>query len=107
MSASNSRSASLKRRKNANPRSRRKKLISQEKSRLANVQYPVEKSLRLKPLTFPSIHRPIESRASSSSAKQSWVARFRKSRRKNFSPQENPISSKASSRNVDDPSPPI
>jgi hypothetical protein len=65
------------------------KLISQEKSRSANVQYPAEKFLKLRRVTFASIHRPIESLANSSSAKRSSGARFRKNRRKSFSPRKN------------------
>src|SRR4026207_1850772 len=102
MSALNSRSASQERKRNESPKSRLRKLISQEKSPLANVQYPAEKFLRLRRVTSASIHRPIESRASSSSARQSSAARFRKNRRKNFSPREKPIFSRASFRNVDD-----
>src|ERR671919_1182892 len=102
MSALNSRSASQKRKRNENRKSRLRKLISQAKSRSANVQYPAEKFLRLKRVTFASIHRPIESLANSSSAKRSSAATFRKNRRKSFSPQEKLIFSRALSRNVDD-----
>src|SRR6266446_2094848 len=101
MSALNSRSASQKRKRNENRKSRSRKLISQARSRSANVQYPAEKSSRLRRVTFASIHRPIESLANSSSAKRSWAAIFQKNRRKNFSPREKRISSKASSQNAD------
>src|SRR5215469_12251192 len=105
MSDSNSRSASQNSRKNENPKSRPRKLISQAKNRSANVQCAVEKSLRRKLLTFASTHRPIVSPASSSSAKQSSVATFPKSRPKNFSQREKLVSSKASSQNAAAPSP--
>src|SRR6266496_2581385 len=101
MSALNSRSAIQKRKRNENRKSRRRRLISQTRSRLANVQYPAEKFSRLRPVTFARIHRPIESLANSSSAKQSSAVRFRKNRRKSFSPREKLIFSKASSRNAD------
>src|SRR5919106_5877242 len=102
MSALNSRSGSQKRKRNENRKSRLRKLISQARSRSANVQYPAEKFLRLRRVTFASIHRPIESLANSSSAKRSSAARFRKNRRKSFSPVEKLIFSRALSRNVDD-----
>src|SRR6185312_7535490 len=100
MSALNSRSASQKQKRNESPKSRSRKLISQEKSRSANVQYPAAKFLRPTRVTSASIHRPIESLASSSSARRSSAAKFRKNRRKNFSPREKPIFSRASFRNV-------
>src|SRR6478735_9189042 len=102
MSALNSRSVTRKRKKNENQKSRQQKLISQEKSRSANVQYPAEKFLRLRRVTFARIHRLTESLANLSSAKRSSPARFRKNRRKSFSPPEKPIFSRASSRNADD-----
>ena len=71
------------------------------KDPLGNVQYPAEKFLKLRPVTFARIHRPIESLANSSSAKRFSGARFQKNRRKSFSPREKPIFSRASSRNVD------
>src|SRR6185503_4192401 len=107
MSASNLRGVSRKRKRNENPKSRQRKLISQEKSPSANARYPAEKFLKLKRVMFASIHRRIESHANSSSAKRFLGARFRKNRRKNFSPQEKPIFSRASSRNVGDLSPHI
>src|SRR5947207_362448 len=106
-SVSNLRSVTRRRKRNESPKSRPQKLISQEKSRSANVQYPAEKFLRPRLVIFARIHRPIESLAYSSSAKRSSGARFRKNRRKNFSLPEKPIFSKGSSRNVDDPSPRI
>src|SRR5437764_5220626 len=102
MSVSSLRSVTRRRKGNESPKSRPQKLISQEKSRSANVQYPAEKFLRLRPVTFARIHRPIESLANSSSAKRSSAVRFRKNRRKSFSPLEKLIFSKASSRNADD-----
>src|SRR5258708_5543925 len=102
MSALNSKSASQKRKRNENRKSPRRKLISQARNRSANVQYPAGKFLRPRPVTFARIHRPIESLANSSSAKRSSGARFRKNRRKSFSPPEKPIFSRASSRNADD-----
>src|SRR6476646_12154644 len=105
MSALNSRSVTRKRKKNENQKSRQQKLISQEKSRSANVQYPAEKFLRPRRVTFASIHRPIERLANSSSARRSSAARFQKNRRKSFSPPEKPICSKASFRNADAHSP--
>src|SRR6266550_202229 len=102
MSVSNLRSVTGRRKRNESPKSRPQKLISQEKSRSANVQYPAEKFLRLRLVIFARIHRPIESLANSSSAKRSLGARFRKNRRKSFSPPEKPIFSRASSRNADD-----
>src|SRR5436190_23675484 len=105
MSALNSRSAIQKIRRNESRKSRRRRLISQARNRSANVQYPAEKFLRLRRVTFARIHRPIESLANSSSAKRSSDATFRKNRRRNFSPQEKPIFSRASSRNVGDLSP--
>src|ERR1700747_1696102 len=101
MSALNSRSVSRKRERNENQRNPWRKLISQASNRSANVQYPAEKFLRLKPVPFASIHRPIESLANSSSAKRSSAARFRKNRRKNFSLREKPIFSRVSSQNAD------
>src|SRR5580765_6541918 len=105
MSALNSRSVTRKRKKNENQKSRQQKLISQEKSRSANAQYPAEKFLKPRRVTFASIHRPIERLANSSSAKRSSGARFHKNRRKNFSLPGKPIFSKVSSRNADDHSP--
>src|SRR5215469_12898811 len=105
MSVLNSRSATRKRKRNENRKSRQLKLISQARNRSANVQYPAEKFLRLRPVTFVRIHRPIESLANSSSAKRSSGARFRKNRCKSFSPVEKPVFSKGSSRNVDARSP--
>src|SRR6478609_5004930 len=105
MSALNSRSVTRKRKRNENPKSQRLKLISQEKSRSANVQYPAEKFSRQRQVTFASIHRPIERLANSSSAKRSSAARFQKNRRKSFSPPGKPIFSKVSSRNADAHSP--
>src|SRR6476661_600116 len=102
MSALNSRSETRRRKRNENPKSRQQKLISREKSRSANAQYPAEKFLKLRLVTFANIHRPIESLANSSLAKRSSAARFRKNRRKSFSPPGKPIFSKASSRNADD-----
>src|SRR5215470_9592001 len=101
MSVLNSRNATQRRRGNENPRNRPQKLISQEKSRLANAQYPAEKFLRLRAVIFARIHKPIESLANSSSAKRSSAARFQKNRRKNFSLREKPISWKGSSRSAD------
>src|SRR6187549_63519 len=102
MSGLNSRSATRRRKRNENPKSRQQKLISQERSRSASAQYPAEKFLKLRPVTFARIHRPIESLANLNSAKRSWGARFRKNRRKSSSPPEKPIFSRASSRNADD-----
>src|SRR6476619_5855455 len=102
MSASNSRNVTPKRKRNENPKNRWRRWISQAKNRSVNVQYPAEKFLRLRRVTFASIHRPIESLANSSSAKRSSAARFQKNRRKSFSAQEKLICSKASSRNEDD-----
>src|SRR4029453_14943069 len=107
MSALNSKNASQKRKRNENRKSRRRRLISQARNRSANVQYPAEKFLRPERVQFVGIHRPIESLANSNSAKRSSGARFRKNRRKSFSSPEKPISSTASSRNVDDLSPRI
>src|SRR5262245_20249534 len=104
MSGLNSRSV-IRRRRSENQKSRPQKLISQEKSRSANAPCPGQKFLKLKRVTFARVHRPIESLANSSSAKQSLGARFRKNRRKNFSRRGKPIFSRASSRNVDDLSP--
>src|SRR4029453_5450537 len=101
MSALNSKNASQKRKRNENRKSRRRKLISQARNRSANVQYPAGKFLRPRPVTFARIHRPIESLANSSSAKRSSGARFRKNRRKSFSPPEKPIFLRASTRNAD------
>src|SRR6267378_6670212 len=102
MSALNSRSATRKRKRNENRKSRSRKLISQARNPSANVQYPAEKFLRLRRVTSASIHRPIESLANSSSARRSSGARFRKNRHKSFSPPEKPIFSRASFRNADD-----
>src|SRR6476620_4811979 len=102
MSGWNSRSVTRKRKRNENPKSRQQKLISQERSRSVNVQYPAEKFLKLRRVTFASIHRLIESLANSSSSKRSSGARSRENRRKSFSPREKPIFSRASSRNEDD-----
>src|SRR6476620_8673227 len=107
MSALNSRSVTRKRKKNENQKSRQQKLISQERRRTANVQYPAEKFLRLRRVTSASIHRPIESLANSSPARRSSGARFRKNRHKSFSRREKPIFLRALSRNADDPSPRI
>src|SRR5262245_11548352 len=107
MSVLNSKSANQKRKRNENRKSRQQKLISQARNLSVNVQYPAEKFLRLRQATSARTHRPIESPANSSSAKRSSAARFQKNRRKNFSPRERPIFSKASSRNVDDLSPHI
>src|SRR5215217_2259594 len=101
MSGLNSRSVIQRRKRNENPKSRQKKLISQEKSQSANALYPAEKFLRLKPVTFARIHRLIESLANSSSAKRSSGARSRKNRRKNFSQRGKPIFSMASSPSAD------
>src|SRR5262245_27892775 len=100
MSALSLKSATRRRKKNENPKSRCQKLISQEKSRSANAQYQAEKFLKLRRVTFARIHRPIESRANSSSAKRSSAARFQRNRRKSFSPPGKPIFSRTSSRNV-------
>src|SRR6478672_6074183 len=105
MLALNSRNVTRKRKKNERPKSQQQKLISQEKSRSANVQYPAEKFLRPRRVTFASIHRPIERLANSSSARRSSGARFRKNRHKSFSPPGKPIFSKVSSRNADAHSP--
>src|SRR5262245_48774025 len=107
MSALNSRSASRKRKRNGNRKSLQKKLISPARNRSANAQYPAEKFLRLIPVTFARIHRPIENPANSSSAKRSSDARFPKNRLKSFSVQERPIFSRISSRNVGGLSPHI
>src|SRR5215211_360775 len=101
MSALNSRSVGRKRKRNENPKSRQRKLISQARSCLANVQYPAGKFLRLRRAIFARIHRPIESLANSSSPKRSSAARFQKNRHKRFLLREKPIFSKGSSRNVD------
>src|SRR3954454_23163795 len=98
MSGSNSRSVTRKQKRNENRKSRSRKLISQEKSRSANVRYPAVKSLKRKRVTFARIHRPNESLASSSSAKRFLAARFPKNRRKTFSARERPIFSRASFR---------
>src|SRR6476620_5249153 len=102
MSASNSRNVTPKRKRNENPKNRWRRWISQAKNRSVNVQYPAEKFLKLRRVTFASIHRLIESLANSSSAKRSSGARSRENRRKSFSPREKPIFSRASSRNEDD-----
>src|SRR6478735_8200566 len=102
MSALSSRSVTRRRKRNENRKSRSRRLISQARNRSVNVQYPAEKFLRLRRVTFASIHRPIESLANSSSAKRSSAARFQKNRHKSFSAQEKLICSKASSRNEDD-----
>src|SRR5215216_6042552 len=102
MSVLNSRSVIQKRKRNENRKSQRRRLISPARSRSANAQSRAGKFLRLRPVTFARIHRPIERLANSSSAKRSSVARFQKNRRKSFSPMEKPIFSKASSPNADD-----
>src|SRR5215831_4289602 len=102
MSDSNSRSVSRKPKESENRKSRQQKLISQARNPSANAQYPAEEFLRLRPAIFARIQRPIESLANSSSAKLSSAARFRKNKRKNFSPPEKPIFLRDSSRNVDD-----
>src|SRR5215471_4993265 len=107
MSVLNSRSANQKRKRYKNRKSLQRKLISQARNRSANVQYPAEKFLRLRPVTFVRIHRPIESLANSSSVKRFSAERFRKNRRKSFWRPEKPISWKGSSRSVDDLSPRI
>src|ERR1700749_1216218 len=101
MLALNSKNVIRKRKRNVNRKSQPQKLISQEKSLSANVQYPAEKYLRLRRVTSARIHRSIESLADSNSAKRSSAARFRKNRRKSFLPEKRPISSKDSSRNAD------
>src|SRR5438874_851064 len=70
MSALNSRSVSRKRKRNENPESPLLKLISQAKSRSANVQCVAEKFLKPTRATFASIRRLIVSRARSSCAKK-------------------------------------
>src|SRR4051795_7062870 len=102
MSVLNSRSVIQKRKRNENRESRSRRLILQVRSRSANVQYPAGKFLRLRRITFASIHRLIENLANSSSAKRSSRARFQNNRRKDFSLPEKPIFSRASSRNAAD-----
>src|ERR1700760_509635 len=100
----NSRSATRKRKRNEKPKSRSRRLISQEKSRSANVQYPAARFLKLTRVTFAKIHRQIESLANSSSAKRSSAAKFRKNRRKSFSLPGKPTFLRASFRNEEGPS---
>src|SRR5215211_545026 len=101
MSGSNSRSVIQRRRRKEKAKRRLQKLISQERSQSANALYPAEKFLKLKRVTFARIHRLIENLVNSSSAKLSSGARFRKNRRKSFSPLGKPIFSRALSRSAD------